>query len=662
MSQALPSTAAQAVDLPAAPVARKPGAVRHGPGTALMLGALGVVYGDIGTSPLYAFKEAVKAATSGGASVPAAATGAVSLILWSLILIVSLKYAVLILRADNRGEGGIVAMLALLGARHARSGTWKALLLVVGLIGAALLYGDGAITPAISVLSAVEGLKVDAPSLGPFVVPITIVILVGLFMVQHKGVAAIGRVFGPVMLVWFVVLVLLAVPSILRAPEILSAANPWRAVDFLIHAGWHVSFLMLGAAFLAVTGGEAMYADLGHFGAPAIRIAWFALVLPALLIHYCGQGALLIADPSAIENPFYLLAPDWAHYPLVALATMATVIASQAVISGVYSLTQQSIQLGFMPMMRVVHTDQDERGQIYVPAVNWLLAIATLTAVVVFGSSDALAGAYGIAVSALMGITTLLAALIALRWGYNPILVFAVNGFFLAIDAVFFAANSVKLFEGGWFPLLLAGAVAFLMLTWMKGNHVLESVRQTMRMSEATFLGRLSTHPPVTLPGTAAFLTAATEGIPMALGRLLERSRCLHERILLITVLYEEEPVIPATERAQVTLVAQGIRKAISKYTPGMERVVLRYGFMQTASIPEGLQCAVASGLLPPEYLEDMTYFVGHEVVIPSPTHPGMAPWREGLFAFMKRNAERTGAHFGLPTRQIVEVGTEIEI
>nr|WP_245253216.1 KUP/HAK/KT family potassium transporter [Methylobacterium sp. PvR107] len=627
-----------------------------------MLGALGVVYGDIGTSPLYAFKEAVKAATAGGASVPAAATGAVSLILWSLILIVSLKYAVLILRADNRGEGGIVAMLALLGARQARPGTWKALLLVIGLVGAALLYGDGAITPAISVLSAVEGLKVDAPSLGPFVVPITLVILVGLFLVQHKGVAAIGRVFGPVMLVWFVVLVLLAVPSILRAPEILAAANPWRAIDFLIHAGWHISFLMLGAAFLAVTGGEAMYADLGHFGAPAIRAAWFVLVLPALLIHYCGQGALILANHEAIENPFYLLAPDWAHYPLVALATMATVIASQAVISGVYSLTQQSIQLGFLPAMRVVHTDRDERGQIYVPGVNWMLAAATLTAVVVFGSSDALAGAYGIAVSALMGITTLLAALIALRWGYNPILVVAVNGFFLAIDGVFFAANSVKLLEGGWFPLLLAAVVAFLMLTWMKGNHVLESVRQTMRMSEATFLARLASHPPVTLPGTAAFLTAATEGIPMALGRLLERSRCLHERLLLITVLYEEEPVIPATERAEVTLVAQGIRKAISKYTPGMERVVLRYGFMQTASIPEGLQCAVTSGLLPPEYLEDMTYFVGHEVVIPSPTHPGMAPWREGLFAFMKRNAERTGAHFGLPTRQIVEVGTEIEI
>ena len=338
--------------------------------------------------------------------------------------------------------------------------------------------------------------------------------------------------------------------------------------------------------------------------------------------------------------------PNWAHYPLVALATMATVIASQAMISGVYSLTQQSIQLGFLPAMRVIHTDRaTRRGQIYMPGVNWMLAAATLTAVVVFGSSDALAGAYGIAVSALMAITTLLAALIALRWGYNPILVVAVNGFFLAIDAVFFAANSVKLLEGGWFPLLLAAAVAFLMLTWMKGNHALESVRETMRQPEAAFLARLASHPPVTLPGTAAFLTAATEGIPMALGRLVERSRCLHERILLITVIYEEEPSIPASERAQVTLVAQGIRKAISKYTPGMERVVLRYGFMQTASIPEGLQCAVASGLLPPEYLEDMTYFVGHEVVIPSPTHPGIAPWREGLFAFMKRNAERSGAH-----------------
>ncbi|WP_375453416.1 potassium transporter Kup [uncultured Methylobacterium sp.] len=643
-------------------MARKPGAVRHGAGPALTLGALGVVYGDIGTSPLYAFKEAVKAGIGGGASVAAAATGAVSLILWALILIVSLKYAVLILRADNRGEGGIVAMLALLGTRHAKPGSRQALLLVVGLVGAALLYGDGAITPAISVLSAVEGLKVEAPLLTPFIVPVTLVILVGLFLVQRKGVAVIGRVFGPVMLVWFAVLAVMGVGGILHAPAILAALNPWRAVDFLFHAGWHVSFAMLGAAFLAVTGGEAMYADLGHFGARPIRIAWFGLVLPALVIHYFGQGALLIVEPDAIDNPFYRLAPDWAHYPLIALATMATVIASQAVISGVYSLTQQAIQLGFLPAMRVVHTDQAERGQIYVPAVNWLLAAATLAAVLIFGSSEALAGAYGIAVSLLMAITTLLAALVALKWGYNLYAVIALNGAFLVVDLVFFAANSAKLFEGGWFPLLLAFAVAFLMLTWMKGNRLLEAVRATMRMPEDAFLARLASHPPVTLPGTAAFLTAATEGIPMALGRLVQRSRCLHERILLITVIYEEEPVVPATERAQVTLVASGIRKAISRYTPGMERVVLRYGFMQTASIPEGLQCAVASGLLPAEFLEDMTYFIGHEAIIPSPTAPGMVSWREGLYAFMQRNAERTGAHFGLPTRQVVEVGTEIEI
>ena len=627
-----------------------------------MLGALGIVYGDIGTSPLYAFKEAIKAASPDGTATPLAVSGAVSLILWSLILIVSLKYAVLILRADNRGEGGIVAMLALLGARHAKSGTWQALLLVVGLIGAALLYGDGAITPAISVLSAIEGLKVDAPVLTPFVVPLTIVILIGLFMVQRQGVAVIGRVFGPVMLVWFFVLTVMGIGGILHAPAILDAANPWRAVDFLLHAGWGVSFAMLGAAFLAVTGGEAMYADLGHFGAPAIRYAWFGLVLPALVIHYFGQGALLIVEPDAIENPFYRLAPDWAHYPLIALATMATVIASQAVISGVYSLTQQAIQLGFMPTMRVVHTDQAERGQIYVPAVNWLLAIATLAAVLMFGSSDALAGAYGIAVSMLMAITTLLAALIALKWGYSLIAVLAVNGFFLGVDLVFLGANSVKLFEGGWFPLLLAFLVAFLMLTWMTGNRVLQSVRETLRQPEEVFLARLASHPPVTLPGTAAFLTSATEGVPMALARLVERSRCLHERILLITVIYEEDPVIAATERAKVTLVAAGIRKAISQYTPAMERVVLHYGFMQTASIPEGLQCAVASGLLPAEFVEDITYFVGHEVILPSPTNPGMVSWREGLFAFMKRNAERTGAHFGLPPRQVVEVGTEIEI
>ena len=640
-----------ATGLAAPGVAPEPAATHRKAGPALLLGALGIVYGDTGTSPLYAFKEAVRAASAGGAPTPIAVTGAVSLILWALILIVSLKYAVLILRADNRGEGGIVAMLALLGARHARAGSWQAWLLVVGLVGAALLYGDGAITPAISVLSAIEGLKVDAPALGRFVVPITIVILIGLFLVQSKGVTVIGRIFGPVMLVWFVVLALMGLGGIWQAPQILGAVNPWRAVDFLTHAGVHVSFAMLGAAFLAVTGGEAMYADLGHFGARAIRVAWFGLVLPALVIHYFGQGALLLAEPDAIENPFYRLSPAWAHYPLIALATLATVIASQAIISGVFSLTQQSIQLGFLPPMRVVHTARHERGQIYVPLVNWLLAAATLTAVVVFESSDALAGAYGIAVSALMAITTLLAALVALKWGYNPVAVVALNGFFLAIDLVFLGANSVKLLEGGWFPLLLAGLVAFLMLTWRKGNACLETARVALRKPEPEFVEGLRTHPPQVLPGAAAFLSSATQGIPLPLSRLVERTGALHRHVLIVTALYEEEPTIPPEARASVSAI-----------TPDILRVILRYGFMDSASIPEGLDCAVAAGLLPAIFLDDLTVFIGHEIIIPVSDARGMSPWREGLFAVLQRNAERTGAHFCVPARQVIEVGTEIEI
>lgn len=617
----------------------------------LLLGTLGIVYGDIGTSPLYAFKEAVKAASAGSAPSAPAVIGAVSLIFWALILIVSVKYAVLILRADNRGEGGIVAMLALLGTRHAKPGSWQATLLVVGLIGAALLYGDGAITPAISVLSAVEGLKVDAPGLSHFVVPITLAILLGLFLVQRKGVAFIGRIFGPVMLVWFAVLALLGIGGIVQSPGILAALNPLAALDFLLHAGWHISFMMLGAAFLAVTGGEAMYADLGHFGAKSIRIVWFGLVLPALVIHYFGQGGLLLAEPDAIENPFYRLAPDWAHYPLIALATLATVIASQSIISGVFSLTQQAIQLGFLPAMRVVHTARHERGQIYVPAVNWLLAAATLAAVIVFGSSEALAGAYGIAVSALMAITTLLAALVALKWGFNPVAVFAVNGFFLVIDAVFLAANSVKLFEGGWFPLLLAFTIAFVMLTWLKGNTLVEAARAGLRQPEPEFLEQLRRDPPITLPGNAAFLSSATSGIPLHLSRFVERSHALHKRILIVTALYEERPVVPRAERAEV-----------GSLSPDIHRLVLRYGFMEDASIPDGLSCAVECGRLPRELLDDLTIFIGHETIIPKSDGLGMMDWREHVFAFLLRNAERTGSHFCIPTKQLVEVGTEIEI
>ena len=449
------------------------------------LAALGIVYGDIGTSPLYAFKQA---ATSGGTLSPETITGIVSLILWSLITIISVKYAILIMRADNHGEGGIVALLALLDARHASPGTGRASLLVVGLVGAALLYGDGVITPAISVLSAVEGLKVDAPQLARFVVPVSVVILIGLFLVQRKGTGFIGKIFGPAMLLWFAVIGVLGLFGIFRAPAILAALSPFRALSYLIHSEPAIGFAVLGAAFLAVTGGEAMYADMGHFGRPPIRLGWFAIVLPCLVLNYFGQGALLLSDPAAIANPFYLLAPTWAHYPMVAFATLATIIASQAIISGAYSLTQQSIQLGFLPRMRVLHTASQVMGQIYIPVVNWLLAIGTLGAVLAFGSSDALGGAYGIAVSMLMAITTVLAALVALRWGHNLLVVLAVNGLFLIVDLIFVAANATKLFEGGWFPLLLACAVAFLMLTWRTGWRLLEHQRSKLRQREDEFV------------------------------------------------------------------------------------------------------------------------------------------------------------------------------
>jgi KUP system potassium uptake protein len=615
------------------------------------IGALGVVYGDIGTSPLYALKEAAKAAAHGGPLTSDAILGVVSLILWALILIISLKYALLILRADNRGEGGIVALLALLSARNARPGSWRAQLLIVGLVGAALLYGDGAITPAISVLSAIEGLKVDAPSLAPAVVPLTIVILIGLFIVQKKGAGFIGNIFGPVMLAWFLLIALLGIDGIVRAPGVLAALSPFYAVDFLIHQDFHISFAILGAAFLAVTGGEAMYADMGHFGRMPIRLAWFAVALPALVLNYFGQAALLITDSSAIENPFYQLSPDWLHYPLVAFATVATVIASQAIISGVFSLTQQSIQLGFLPRMHIKHTTSSAIGQIYVPLVNWLLAAATLGAVIGFGTSDALAGAYGIAVSLLMAITTLLAALVAIQWGYSPVIVIAVNGFFFVIDCIFFAANSTKLFEGGWFPLLLAGVVAFLMLTWRSGVRLVERARGNLRQPEEDLIETAVIKCHGRLDGTAVFLASAANGVPLALTQFVKHNHVLHQRVLLVTVLIEEAPRIPDEDRAEIIEVIEGIT-----------RVILHYGFMQYPTIYDGLRLACLQGKLPGIDLTDITYYIGRETIIPSDDVAGMALWRETVFAFLQRNAERSAAFFGVPARQVVEFGTEIEI
>ena len=569
------------------------------------LGALGVVYGDIGTSPLYALKEAAKAASNGGALSHAAILGVVSLILWALILIISIKYAMLIMRADNRGEGGIVALLALLSARNAQPGTWRAQLLIVGLIGAALLYGDGAITPAISVLSAIEGLKVDAPSLTPVVVPLTIAILIGLFVMQKQGTGFIGKIFGPVMLGWFAVLAALGIHGIVKAPAVLAALSPLYAFEFLIHQDFHISFAILGAAFLAVTGGEAMYADMGHFGRNPIRLAWFAVALPALVLNYFGQAGLLITDPTAIDNPFYQLAPDWAQYPLVAFAAVATVIASQAIISGVFSLTQQSIQLGFLPRMRITHTTSDAIGQIYVPLVNWLLAAATLGAVIGFGTSDALAGAYGIAVSLLMAITTLLAALVAIQWGYSPVIVIAVNGFFLVIDCIFFAANSTKLVEGGWFPLLLAGAVAFLMLTWRSGVKLVERARGNLRQPEEDLIETAVSRCHARLSGTAVFLASAPNGVPLALTQFVKHNHCLHQKVVLVTVLIAELPRIADEDRAEVIEVI-----------PGITRVILHYGFMQYPTIYQGLVLACQQGKLPGIDLADITYYIGRETII----------------------------------------------
>ena len=615
------------------------------------VGALGVVYGDIGTSPLYALKEAARAAAHGAPITPPAILGVVSLILWALILIISLKYAMLILRADNKGEGGIMALLALLSARHAQPRTWRSHLLVIGLIGAALLYGDGAITPAISVLSAVEGLKVDAPSLAPLVVPLTTVILIGLFLMQSKGAGFIGKIFGPVMLIWFVVLALLGIHGILLSPNVLVAISPLYAIDFLTHADFRISFAILGAAFLAVTGGEAMYADMGHFGRLPIRLAWFIVALPALVLNYFGQAALLLTDPSAIDNPFFQLAPDWLHYPLVAFATFATVIASQAIISGVFSLTQQAIQLGFLPRMAIRHTTSDAMGQIYVPLVNWLLAAATLGAVFAFGTSDALAGAYGIAVSLLMAITTLLAALLAIQWGYPPVLVIACNGFFFIIDCIFVAANSVKLLEGGWFPLLLAAAVAFLMMTWRSGVRLVEAARGKLRQPEEDLIETAVSRCHTRLPGTAVFLASTAKGVPLALTQFVKHNHVLHSRVVLVTVLIEEIPRVLEADVADVFDIVDGIT-----------RVILHFGFMQQPTISEGLKLACSQGKLPGLDLSDSTYFIGRETIIAREDIPGMWVWRETVFAFLQRNAERSAAFFGVPTKQVVEFGTEIEI
>jgi KUP system potassium uptake protein len=622
----------------------------HAAWPAAALACMGVVFGDIGTSPLYALSVAAKAASPDGQAAPEAVLGVVSLIFWSLIIVISIKYAILFMRADNHGEGGILALLALISPRRAKQSRRRAAMVVVGLVGATLLYGDGTITPAISVLSAIEGVKVYAPQLERIVVPLTVAILVLLFLIQRNGTAWIGHIFGPVMVVWFVVIGILGIMGIARAPAILAAVSPLPAITYLFHAG-PLAFAVIGGAFLAVTGGEAFYADMGHFGPFPIRVAWFGIALPALTLNYFGQGGLLLTEPGALESPFYQLAPTWAHYPLVALATAATVIASQAVISGAYSLTQQAIQLGFLPRMNIVHTAGSEIGQIYIPFVNWTLAAGTLAAVVGFGSSDALGGAYGIAVSLLMAITTLMATFVALHWKYNPVLVYAVNGSLFALDLLFFASTTTKFLEGGWFPLLIALVLAFLMLTWRTGEEIMDAVRLEVRWRSKQLLERVMSEKPTRIPGTAVVLGRMTQGVPLALSQNLKFNRVLHERVLLVAVTVTETPRVADEDRVSVTPLGDGLA-----------RVELRFGFMEQPNVPEGLAVAVARGLIAPCELEKVTYFTGHETIIATGGRRKMARWREALFAFMHHNAQRPGAYFKIPSGQILEIGLEFEI
>ena len=489
-----------------------------------------------------------------------------------------------------------------------------------------------------------------APHLDRFVVPLTVVILIALFMVQRMGTGFIGGLFGPVMLIWFIVIGVLGVVSIAQTPAILAAASPLAAITYLWHIG-PLAFVVIGGAFLAVTGGEAFYADMGHFGAQPIRLAWFTVALPALTLSYFGQGALLLRRPTEIASPFYALAPQWAHYGLVVLATVATVIASQSIISGAYSMTSQAIRLGFLPRLTVIHTTGTEIGQIYVPLVNWALAVATLAAVIGFGSSDALAGAFGIAVSLLMAITTMMATFVALQWGVNPAIVAVVNGSLLALDLLFFASTSTKLLEGGWFPLLIAFAVSFLMITWRKGEQIMDTVRLGLRQSSKQFLAGLQQDPPVRLPGTAAVLGRLGQGVPLMLTQNIRHNHVLYEHTLLVAVSIAEIPRVPEAERATVTAFGEGLT-----------RIELRYGFMETPDVPQGLATAVAQGKLVLPNPDTMTYFTGHETIVALGRSPGMARWREALFAFMHRNAQRPAAYFSIPWSQVMEIGVEYEI
>jgi KUP system potassium uptake protein len=613
----------------------------------LSLAALGVVYGDIGTSPLYAIRECFYGPHA-VAPTPENILGVLSLIFWSLILVISLKYLVFILKADNQGEGGILALTALVSPARAEARGGRLLLILMGLFGAALLYGDGMITPAISVLSAVEGLEIITPVFSPYVIPLTVVILVALFLCQHRGTAGVGVIFGPVTLVWFVVLALLGISQIVQHPVVLLAVSPHYALEFFLRNGW-AGFLVLGAVFLVVTGGEALYADMGHFGTRPIRLAWFVMVLPALLLNYFGQGALLLARPETAQNPFYLMAPSWALIPLVVLSTAATVIASQAVISGAFSLSMQAVQLGYSPRLDIEHTSARERGQIYLPAINWLLMVCCIGLVVGFRSSSNLAAAYGIAVTTTMVVTTcLFFFVIRDRWRWSLPLAVLLCGGFLLFDLAYFGANIAKIAHGGWFPLTVAAVVFTLMSTWKRGRRILAAQMKAGALPLEDFLAGIQVSPPQRVPGTAVFMSGNLRVIPSALLHNLKHNKVLHQRLVILSVVTEEIPHVPTPRR--VTLEAVG---------EGMYHLVLRYGFMEEPNIPEALAGVELDGWK--FNMMETTFFLGRETLIPS-EKPGMALWREKLFMVMSRNARTATAFFGLPPNRVIELGVQIEI
>jgi KUP system potassium uptake protein len=615
----------------------------------LALAALGVVYGDIGTSPLYTL-QTVFAPSSGLPLTPLNVIGIVSLIFWSLTIVVSLKYVALILRANNHGEGGIMALLALAASSVANRPRLRHTLLVVGVMGASLFYGDSIITPAISVLSAVEGLEVAAPFLKTCVIPVTLIALVTLFVMQKHGTSGIGAVFGPVMVVWFVVLAVVGVTNVVAAPAILAALDPLAGLAFCLRHEW-LAFIALGAVVLSLTGAEALYADMGHFGARPIRLTWFGLVFPALALNYLGQGALLISKPAAVQNPFYLLFPQWALYPMIVLATVATVIASQAVISGTYSMTKQAMQLGFLPRMNVVYTSEKEIGQIYVPGINWTLLAAVVAAVLGFGSSTALGSAYGIAVTGTMLITTLLTFFVVrYAWHYNWALCVFATAFFFVIDATFFAANLLKIVEGGWFPLLIGFVMFTIMATWGRGWEIMlaEARARAGTMPLKTYLQKLVAREPVRVGGTAIFLTPNPDSVPHALVNNLIHNHVLHKRVVFLTVNNDEIPWVAENERVSLTTVCEGCYQ-----------LTIRYGFKDEVDLPKALATAKSLGLdVEPD---EASYFLSRATVVPTPG-AGMAMWRERLFAVMLHNVGNVAAYFKLPANRVIEVGARVEI